>query len=249
MKFLISGEGSSDLGTLDSDGSLKKGAMTFVIDAIARHKFNVELEYYLVTEQGLKKLIKQDKRNIMGRGSNHKPYEKLFLSAQYLGNYVTTIYPDEDRTGVIFFKDADTTNISPQDTWKNIVSAIESGFKKSGNKYGVPMIPRPKSEAWLLGYYQKYLYGQNEYNHCERFEQMSGNDASPNSVKKLLGKALQTSDNIYDMIGEEEINAIDWDRVDMPSFNLFRKRLENVLASMLGQGYLHPLSEASICLS
>ena len=66
---------------------------------------------------------------------------------------------------------------------------MQSGFESSGNTYCVPMVPRPKSEAWLLGYYQKNLPGQFAYNHCERFENMPGNDGSPNAVKELLKEA------------------------------------------------------------
>ena len=35
MKFILAGEGSSDLGTILPDETLKKGAMTFLVDAIA----------------------------------------------------------------------------------------------------------------------------------------------------------------------------------------------------------------------
>ena len=38
MNFLLAGEGSSDLGALSFDGTLKKGAMTLLIDTIAEKK-------------------------------------------------------------------------------------------------------------------------------------------------------------------------------------------------------------------
>ena len=108
------------------------------------------------------------------------------------------------------------------------------------------MVPRPKSEAWLLGYYQKNLPRQNAYNHCERFEDLPGNDGSPNSAKELLKKTLNTTGDVYDLIDKEEIEAIDWEQIDMPSLNLFRKRLENVLAAMTGSSYPHPITETQL---
>lgn len=108
------------------------------------------------------------------------------------------------------------------------------------------MVPRPKSEAWLLGYYQKGLPRQNAYNHCERFEEMPGNDASPKSLKNLLQKALGTEGNPYNLITEKELHSVKWEKIDMPSFNLFRKRLENVLAEMNGHTPPHPPEETRV---
>jgi len=246
MKFLLAGEGSSDLGALLPDETLRKGAMTFLVDAIAKKNYDAIPEYSLVTESQLKTLKKQDRRNTMGRSTEHKPFEEVFLSAQYLGKHSKTVFPDEEYAGVVFFKDSDGTNTAPRRLWESIVKAMQAGFKSSGNNYGVPMVPRPKSEAWLMGYYQKKLPGQQEYNHCERFEDMPGNDDSPNALKMQLKTALHTTGDVYDLIGKDEINAIDWERVDMPSLNLFRKRLENVLAAMNGEAYPHPIEETQL---
>lgn len=246
MKFLLAGEGSSDLGTLSLNGTLKKGAMTLLIDCIAENNYATVPEYHLVTESQLKRLKKQDRRNIMGRGREYKHFEEIYLSAQYLGQYSKVVFQDDDDAGIIFFKDSDGTHSAPRDLWEKIVKAMQSGFEASGNKYGVAMVPRPKSEVWLLGYYQKNFPGQREYNHCERFEELPGNDGSPKSVKNMLKEALNTTDNVYDLINKEELKAIQWERIDMPSFNLFRKRLENVLAAMTGDSYPHPISETQL---
>ena len=246
MKFLLAGEGSSDLGTNLLDGTLKKGAMTFLIDAISKRSCDTPLEYRLISESELKSLKKADRRNTMGRGIEHKPFEEIFLSAQYLGKHARGESHDDEAVGVIFFRDCDGTNAAPVNLWEMIVKAMQAGFEESGNKYGVPMVPRPKSEAWLLGYYQRNLPGQREYNHCERFEDMPGNDHSPNALKKLLKMALHTDGDVYDQIDEDQINAIQWERVDMRSLNLFRKRLENVLAAMTGSSYPYSIEETQL---
>lgn len=246
MKFLLAGEGSSDLGTLSFDDTLKKGAMTLLVDCIAEKKYAEVPEYSLVTESQLKTLKKQDRRNIMGRSKEYKPFEEVYLSAQYLGRHSKAVFQDDENAGVIFFKDSDGTNSAPRHLWEKTVKAMQSGFEASGNKHGVAMVPRPKSEAWLLGYYQKNFPGQREYNHCERFEELPGNDGSPRSAKELLKKSLNTTGDVYDLISKDEIEAIQWERIDMPSFNLFRKRLENVLAAMTGNSYPHPISETQL---
>lgn len=246
MKFILAGEGSSDLGTTLPDGTLKKGAMTLLVDAIADKCCSMMPDYHLVSESELKSLKKQDRRNTMGRGKEHKPFEEVFLSAQYLGKYSKTVFPDEEQAGVVFFKDSDGTNAAPKNRWESIVKAMQAGFENSGNQYGVPMVPRPKSEAWFMGYYQKNLPRQQAYNHCKRFEDMPGNDGSPNALKTQLMAALNTDGNVYDLLGKDEIDAIDWKRIDMPSLNLFRKRLENVLAAVNGAPYPHPITETQL---
>ena len=119
MKFILAGEGSSDLGTTLPDGTLKKGAMTLLVDAIADKCCSMMPDYHLVSESELKSLKKQDRRNTMGRGKEHKPYEEVFLSAQYLGKYSKTVFPDEEQAGVVFFKDSDGTNAAPKKRWES----------------------------------------------------------------------------------------------------------------------------------
>lgn len=242
MKFILSGEGPSDLGINEPNGDFRKGAMTFLINAIAKKVGCSNLSFKLIMEKELKSLKKADRRNTMGRGIEYKPHESEYLSALYLGRYALEDGANKE-IGVIFFKDTDGTNSAPRNRWEMIVKAMQGGFKFSGNPFCVPMVPRPKSEAWLLGYYQGNLDNQQAYNHCERFEEMPGNDNSPNSLKKLLQKAVSPEGNPYDVITEEDIAEIDWSRVDMPSLNLFRKRLENVLAAMQDKHLPNPENE------
>ena len=47
------------------------------------------------------------------------------------------------------------------------------------------MIPKPKSEAWLI-----CALKRDPYQVCERLEARSGNDQSPNSLKRELEQLL-----------------------------------------------------------
>ncbi|MCB2156653.1 hypothetical protein KQI84_17390 [bacterium] len=109
---------------------------------------------------------------------------------------------------------------------------MELGFKAAdGFDRGVPMIPKPKSEAWLIC----ALKEDSPYSFCDRLEEtLPGNDDSPNSAKMqlaeiLLAKGKSTSD-LAEMVMNQEIHP---DRIDMPSFNSFRQRLELVAREMI----------------
>lgn len=240
MYFILAGEGASDLGT-KNNGQIQKGAMTYIIDFIALTNYRALPIYEMLSEGEVKSLIKNDRRNTMPRGKEYKPHENTFLRAAYLGTYANQ--HEDGEYGVIYFKDSDGTRSAPKELWKKIIKAMQAGFNASRNKKCVPMVPRPKSEAWLMGYYQKNLPGQAVYNDCGRFEDCSGNDSSPNALKKQLKKALNTNGDPYGLIDEQAIYSINWPQIDMPSFNLFRKRLENVLAAMNGCPYPYDVSD------
>ena len=58
MNFLLAGEGNSDLGALAYDGSIKKGAMTYIIDTIVENNYGETPEYRIISEVHLKALKK-----------------------------------------------------------------------------------------------------------------------------------------------------------------------------------------------
>lgn len=98
------------------------------------------------------------------------------------------------------------------------------GFQEEGFSRGVPMIPKPKSEAWLICDWKA-----QPYQNCGRLEDRSGNDDSPNNLKAeleaLIG-ARPTRQNLCELMGTR---PIDIDRIDMPKFREFRKRLKEVI--------------------
>ena len=85
---------------------------------------------------------------------------------------------------------------------------------------------QPKSEAWLLAYYQKNeSVSSSPYQNCACFEKLAGNDSAKpkNSAKHILESLLDGQELDYG-----ELRQIEWHRVDMPSFNRFRDRVYNV---------------------
>ncbi len=242
MYFVVSGEGASDLG-VKCNGEFEKGPLARLIEIIVENAGGTTPELNLICESELNELCKKSNpKNYIAKGVQRGLVFDFYCKALTLALHV-----GDELIGIVYFRDSDGTNSSPRDLWRSLEKAMETGFIDGGSKYGVPMLPRPKSEAWLMGYYQKFEQHQCEYNSCERFEEEPGNDNSPNSLKKRLAAALGCSVNgIYTHITYESMSDITWSRIDMPSFNIFRKRLENVACMLSRRSLLHPSSETSL---
>jgi hypothetical protein len=90
------------------------------------------------------------------------------------------------------------------------------------------MIANPKSEVWIL------CALRNRYQHCIKLENESGNDNSPNSLKKQLEDHL--GEPVTGILLNDKIDngEIDIDRIiDMPSMTAFKDRLNEVLDGLL----------------
>ncbi|MTI11869.1 hypothetical protein [Sansalvadorimonas verongulae] len=88
------------------------------------------------------------------------------------------------------------------------------------------MIPKPKSEAWLL------CAVGNRYQHCERLENESGNDNALNPLKAQLEEALGEPASRELLVDKVNNGEIDVHRIDMPSLNKFKERLDEVLRAV-----------------
>ncbi len=86
------------------------------------------------------------------------------------------------------------------------------------------MIPKPKSEAWII-----CALKTNPYLGCDALEDRSGNDDSPDSLKGELGELLGRPVTRELLLSKIEDGTIDCLRITMPSFIAFRSRLEEVM--------------------
>jgi hypothetical protein len=90
------------------------------------------------------------------------------------------------------------------------------------------MLPKPKSEAWIL------CALQNDYQHCTKLEDESGNDHSPNSIKQQLEDHLGQPGSREILNGKIDDGAIELDKItDMPSLTAFKDRLDEVLKILI----------------
>ena len=128
----------------------------------------------------------------------------------------------------VLFQDTDNRASSGRGEWQHKWESILNGFQIEKVETGVPMLSKPKSEAWLL------CALRQEYQHCESLENESGNDNSPNNLKQQLETYLGqpvTRELLNDKIDQRKIDV--HQIVDMPSLNAFKQRLNEVLDRFL----------------
>jgi hypothetical protein len=134
-----------------------------------------------------------------------------------------------DKVIAVLFRDSDGTASARRGDWANKRNSILAGFAVENYPYSVAMLPKPKSEAWLL-----CAVKAPSYQHCEQLEDEGGNDSSQRPLKDQLSGVLQGSDSaeqLNDMIRGHEIDV---HRINMPSFNAFKDNLRQVVKRALG---------------
>jgi hypothetical protein len=131
----------------------------------------------------------------------------------------------QDDIVAVLFRDSDGTASAGRGLWADKRQSMLDGFAEEGVYRGVPMIPKPKSEAWLL-----CALKSNPYQDCETLEDRSGNDDSPHSLKRELRMILGEDGPVIEVLRQMiEDGRIDFERIAMPSFQAFRSRLEEVM--------------------
>lgn len=237
MYFLLSGEGATDIGVAFHDGICEEGAcqlgpMALLVDQIveARHGYSPAqaLVYGIVSEACLAAVAKSlaaVKKAPSLRGFK-RPKETLYFSrnARALARIAMQKAAEEDVNVIgVLFRDSDGTVSADRGLWEDKRNSILRGFEQEGYDGGVPMIPKPKSEAWLLCAV-KYAYQG-----CMALETRSGNDDSPNSLKAELWEHLRGSAGREDLCELVQEGTVDASCIQMPSFTAFRDRLLEVI--------------------
>jgi len=241
MILLISGEGPTDMGScmeMDKEASganFKPGPMALLIDQLVNPIWNYSplgdesfvflSERFLDTEaKKIRSMKLPGLKSAKGTAIFGKQARALAKLAKDKKN------KDNCPVGAVLFHDSDGTRSDPNTLWKDKCESIENGFAAEEFDLGVAMVPKPKSEAWLLCAVQK-----TPYNNCARFEKLSGNDSSPKNAKGRLATELKakgkSQNEVCDMIMNNQIQA---QQIDMPSYNYFRDRMEKVARLMTG---------------
>lgn len=241
MILLLSGEGPSDIGSCQTaterceGNDFQPGPMAWFVDKLAGPTWGYSpLEsrsYTFISESALA----HDCR--IRRMGTSLPGKKKAVETAYFFKTARSLARlakersarDKCPVGAVLFRDSDGTVASRRSLWDDKLKSIEAGFAAEDFDLGVPMVPKPKSEAWLLCAVQG-----PQYQNCARYEDLSGNDASPKSAKGELAKALTAKDRDYaDVCDMVERGEIDPRRIQMPSFDRFRERLEAVARQMM----------------
>lgn len=237
MFFLFSGEGTTDLGGCVNTVPFCRGddyghgPMTVVVSQIveSRHGYSpldvgvcgfVSKTTLTARASELKAL-----RKSLGLPGKKTPQETRYFynNARVLSRIAREIEAEVgDDVVAVFFRDSDGQQSADRGLWDDKLASMYSGFDVEGFERGVPMIPKPKSEAWVLS---ALKYGYRDGG----LEDRSGNDNSPNSLKKELDAHADGHLSKNDLVELVNNRDIDIDQLQLPSFVAFRNRLEEVM--------------------
>lgn len=235
MRLLLSGEGPTDLGKCiypQSDRcrgrDFAPGPMARILDLLVREETgrsfldDGEVEY--VSEGALRDMSKRERRMVLSGLKGIQGTGFYRKNAFVLGTHACEVMNDSGCPVVaVLFRDSDGTHAVGGREWKPKFDSIAQGFLRAGFRFGVPMVPKPKSESWLLCAVEK------DYQGCAVLEDLSGNDASPKSAKKRLAGILGEEPTAETQAGLIRDGEVDPARIDMPSYNAFRDALHDAL--------------------
>lgn len=225
MFLLLSGEGASDIGAQNEISPMAKFIDHWVLRRSDYSLMEIDC-YKIVSKKELADIAKSQLKPLSRKGKKHKKETGYFYKNV---RALALLAKDESSKREIIvipvlFRDADGTASSGRGEWKDKWQSMLNGFEAEQILNGVPMIPKPKSEAWIL------CALRERYQNCQPLENESGNDDSPNSLKKQLEEHLgepATRELLNDKIdqGNLDISKI----LDMPSLTAFKDRLDEVL--------------------
>ena len=221
MHLVLSGEGASDVGSdLENIGPITK----LVARAIERRLGYSLVEYQAWTLFSKAELAARAKQmKARSRKGKKQPSETRYFynNARALALLAGELEA-KDRV-VVLFRDGDGTVTSTRQEWAQKLQSMLDGFAVEELPTGVPILPKPKSEAWWL------CALRDDYQNCQQLEDESGNDASPNSLKSQIEAYLGEPTTRLLLNDRIDAGEIDIDRIDMNSLNKFKKRLNEVL--------------------
>ncbi len=239
MFFLFSGEGPTDLGVCaDGDSqcdaeNYNYGPMTVIVSQIVelRHEYSLlDSECFgFVSKSALAdrtselKSEKKKETNFPGKKRRRETLH-FFNNARVLARIAKERESElNDEVIAVLFRDSDGTVSSSRALWADKRQSMLAGFERERFSKGVPMIPKPISEAWVI------CAVKNHYEGCDKLEDRSGSKNSPNPLKREL------KDYLGKLPGREELcqmvldRKIDIQKIQMQSFKAFKERLEEVI--------------------
>lgn len=162
MYFLFSGEGATDLGEglipdVCEGENYRIGPLVYFVDKIVFNKYKFSLLetpcFGFVSKQTLKERFdkrKFSKKFRFPRGDiEHERGTKYFRNNARALAVIAKELAEQKKDDVvaIFFRDSDTPDSNERKKKKD---SILNGFMDEKFTRGVPMMPKPVSEAWLL---------------------------------------------------------------------------------------------------
>lgn len=241
MIIVFSGEGPTDLGSTYAD-TFSPGPVALMINRWLSKRIGYSLletngASHYVCKTTLANIAKQLPRATLLRGKKADrsglglETRYYFQNARALVAWIREQNLEQPAIALLF-RDADGTASAGRGEWEDKVKSVIHGFRFEEYNYGVAAIAKPKSEAWFL------CAVQYNYANCQSIEDSSsGNDASPNSLKKQLEAAMHQKFGCG--CSRDELNQrvydghIDEQKIDMQSLNLVMSQCNDVLDLIL----------------
>ncbi|NJR31786.1 MAG: hypothetical protein HC778_01475 [Chamaesiphon sp. CSU_1_12] len=225
MHLVLSGEGASDVGS-DCENI---GPITKLVDLLIERRLGYSLVEYqawtLFSKAALADCAKQMKARSRKGKKQQSETRYFYNNARALALLAGKLEVEDPI--VVLFRDGDGTATSTRQEWVQKLQSMLDGFVVEGLTTGVPILPKPKSEAWWL------CALRDNYLNCQQLEDESGNDASPNSLKSQIEAHLGEPATRLLLNDKIDAGAIDLDRIEMNSLNVFKTRLDEVLDILL----------------
>lgn len=248
MKLLLSGEGPTDLGMCGpasgycSGTDFTPGPMAHLLLRLLEPLLGYSLADFpdslaYISETALHDKTKNAPARLQPMRGKKRGAETGYFygNAMTLGRLAIQLAQEEAVPVLaVFFRDTDGTASSAATLWEDKWRSIHDGFAAAGFVFGVPMLPKPKSEAWLL-----CVAGGNPGGSCASLEELPGNDDAPRSAKSQLADRLghdHSAAELCDWLGQQPLDAPDVARLQsMPSFQAFYQALEVATLRLLGR--------------
>ncbi len=249
MKLMLSGEGPTDIGrTRQAAGGpvFEPGPMAEIIDWLidAQLGFSpLELEQagaqcvQHLTEGELAHATVPARPTLLPGAERQRGEAGTTAHAYALGCLARAkAVAAQEPVVAVLFRDSDGTRSAPSTLWQGKVDAIHQGFALADFNAGVAMVPRPKSEAWLL-----CALKDTPYQNCAGLEDAPGNDRSPHALKAQLAARMGGTYPSAEVQAEwVQQGRVDPTRIDMPSFTAFSGRLDTVLRQVTAPNWQPP---------
>jgi hypothetical protein len=244
MIVILSGEGKTDFGQCKNGQEMccgedyQLGAMAIIVDKMLSERMNYSVRettpesFLFVSEAALKKrddLRKKESRKVSFAGKKRDQETGYFyINAWMLGDIALEKEESKDKAIAVLFRDCDGTRSSATGIWEAKWQSMINGFHRAGFNRGVPMLPKPKSEAWLI------CAAKNQpYQNCSSLEDLSGNDDSPHSTKNQLDAIFGKHKSAEELCDWLIDNPFDFNACEMPSFKAFKAEFNRVLGDVL----------------
>lgn len=244
MYLLLSGEGASDIGVCNNATSIcssdmfSAGPMTLIIDILVECTQGYDLSHLdtervtYVSESYLAENKPRSSKKALSMPGKKKSTETKYYyeNARTLAIKAKSLSDEVgDSVVAVLFRDSDGTASAGRGDWANKRQSMLNGFLAESFDYGVAMMPKPKSEAWLL-----CATKVNPYQHCARLEDAPGNDNVDNSLKSQLDRSLNGQSSAQQVNALLLDNSIDIHQVSMPSFDVFKEDLAQTVHRVMG---------------